>query len=390
MNFRKYIHIHLIWFVIPAIALVLEIAGGPQRINNYHIFKNVFWHTLHLKDLYAHYPSEYFDKNHYGILFSLLIMPFAMLPDWLGAFLWGMANVSILYLAIRKLPLNKRSQKIVLIITFIEMLTSIQNVQFNPMLCSILILALLAVRKNKLGLATFLIIIGTFTKLYGIVGLAFLLFPGSYLKSAGYLLLWSAILFCLPMILSNTEFVWNAYIGWKNVLLEKNGENTMSSISAGMQDISVMGIFKRISGYHSISYIYFLIPAAIFTLLPLCRYNLYKNTRFQLTLLAQLLIGLVIFSSSAESPTYVIAVTGYSIWFVGYGIHPPKWQYILLALMFILTILSPTDLFPRILREQYVIRYALKALPCLIAWLIITFQLVFSNFERDLSQNETN
>ena len=41
---------------------------------------------------------------------------------------------------------------------------------------------------------------------------------------------------------------------------------------------------------------------------------------------------------------------------------------------------SPTDLFPRYIRKEYVIRYSLKALPCLFAWLIITVQLLSSNF----------
>jgi hypothetical protein len=98
--------------------------------------------------------------------------------------------------------------------------------------------------------------------------------------------------------------------------------------------------------------------------------------------LAQVLIGVVIFSTSAESPTYVIAVVGFAIWYILSAPKPSQWMYYVLAFVLVLTVFSPTDLFPRYIRKEFVIRYSLKALPCLIAWLIITFQLICSNFEK--------
>ena len=49
--------------------------------NNFLIFKGVYWHTVNGTSLYAAYPSEYSDVNHYGPLFSLIIAPFALLPE---------------------------------------------------------------------------------------------------------------------------------------------------------------------------------------------------------------------------------------------------------------------------------------------------------------------
>jgi hypothetical protein len=57
-------------------------------------------------------------------------------------------------------------------------------------------------------------------------------------------------------------------------------------------------------------------------------------------------------------------------------------MYFLLLFVLVFTVLSPTDVFPRYIRLEYVIRYSLKALPCFLAWLIITYQLLFSNFEK--------
>jgi hypothetical protein len=40
-------------------------------------------------------------------------------------------------------------------------------------------------------------------------------------------------------------------------------------------------------------------------------------------------------------------------------------------------------LFPRYLREEFVVKYSLKALPCFIAWITISIHLLFANFEQN-------
>ena len=376
--------ITVLWFLVPFIALTIEAQKENIFINNYLIYKNVFWHTLHQEHLYSLYPNEYFDKNHYGPLFSILIAPFAILPNYIGLMLWGMVNIFILFYAVGKLPITFWGKNIILLLSLIETLTSTQNLQFNPMLCSWILLSYVAIKNSQLGLAAFLIVAGTFIKLYGVVGLPFIFFTKDYKKLIGYLILWSIILFCLPMFISSPEFIYQSYIDWFHVLVEKNIENVNSYLNASMQDISVMGLIKRTTGFYHLANFYFIIPAGIMMLLPLYRFSKWGNTNFQLTYLAQLLIGLVIFSTSAESPTYVISVVGFGIWYVLYAPKPPFAVYLLLTLLLILTIFSPTDLFPNIL-QRFVVKYALKALPCFFAWLYISYNLLFNSFDNNIA-----
>ncbi|MCX6204421.1 MAG: glycosyltransferase family 87 protein [Bacteroidetes bacterium] len=375
----------ILWFLVPIIAVILLISGGDSEINNYLIFKNVFWHTVHQQNLYSVYPEAYFDKNHYGPLFSILIAPFAVLPNFIGATLWTMLNIWILFYAVHKLPISNWGKNIILLICLIEMLTSVQNLQFNPMLCSWIILTYVFIKEGKLGLAAMLIVAGTFVKLYGIVGIPFIFFTKDYKKIFGYLVLWAILFFCLPMFISSPEFVIQSYFDWYRSLVEKNMENVTSYQSSGMTDISAMGFVKRISGFYNLPTLYFTIPAGILMLLPICRYSKWNLVKFQLTYLAQLLIGLVIFSTSAESPTYVIAVIGFGIWYALSAPKPKKWMYVLLLFVLILTVFSPTDLFPKFLRDQYVVKYSLKAVPCFLSWLIISIQLIFAKFDQNSS-----
>jgi hypothetical protein len=233
-------------------------------------------------------------------------------------------------------------------------------------------------------LAALLIVAGTFIKLYGVVALPFIFFTKDYKKLIGYLILWAIILFCLPMFISSPEFIYQSYIDWFHVLLEKNTENVNSYLNESMQDISVMGFVKRTTSFHHLANFYFIITAGILMLLPLYRFSKWGNTNFQLTYLAQLLIGLVIFSTSAESPTYVIAVVGFSIWYVLHAPKPALYMYVLLILVLILTVFSPTDLFPDLL-QAIVVKFALKALPCFLAWLLISYNLLFNQFDNKLS-----
>lgn len=373
----------LFWFLVPFVAVLLEINRGDSYINNYLIYKNVFWHTFHQQNLYSFYPAEYSDKNHYGPLFSIIIAPFALLPNFIGATLWAMLNVWVLFYAVHKLPVSQWGKNIILLISLIETLTAVQNLQFNPMLCSWMILTYVFIKEDKLSLAAMLIIAGTFVKLYGIVGIPFIFFTKDYKKLIGFLILWTVLFFVLPMFISSPEFVTKSYIDWYQCLLEKNIENISSYQSSGMTDISVMGFVKRVSGFYNLPNFYFTIPGGILMLLPLYRFSNWTQIKFQLSYLAQLLIGLVIFSTSAESPTYVIAVTGFGIWYVLYAPKPAKLKYILLMFVLVLTVFSPTDLFPTYLREEFVVKYSLKALPCFIAWLTISFHLLFAKFDQN-------
>jgi hypothetical protein len=367
------------------LACLAEISRGLGDINNYLIYKQVFWHTLEQKHLYLSYPSEYADVNHYGPLFSILIAPFALLPVYVGCFFWCLFNVAVLFYAIKKLPVTILQQRWILLIGVFELITSIHSVQFNPMLCGMILLSFTAIEKEDILLGTFFIVAGTLIKIYSVVGLLFFLFTPHKKKFILYSAMWFVVLFCLPMIISSPSFIIESYKNWFSVLVEKNGQNIVSSMNAGMQDISVMGMIRRIFGVYQMPNTFVTLPAGILMLLPLLRFNFWKNQAYRLHYLALLLIGLVIFSSSAESPTYVIAVIGYLIWHVQQPDNNRLPYKVLMGLVLLLTIFSPTDLFPRFIREQYVLRYSLKALPCFIAWLAVVYTLFKSQFNQKMA-----
>ncbi len=369
-----------IWIGLAISGALAEIFRGLNSINNFLIFRGVFWHTIQQINLYAEYPAEYFDNNHYGPSFSVLIAPFAWMNIFIGCFLWCLANAAMLLYAVKQLPISNNKKNIILLIGVIEMMTSIQNVQFNPMLTAWIMMSYILVQKEKDFWATLFIAAGFLLKIYGIVGVAFFFFSKHKIKFVLSFLFWLLVVFALPMLYSSPSFIIQSYEDWINKLASKNDKNILATANDYMQDISVLGMIRRIGNIQNLKNLYILVPAALLYLLPFLRWKQFQFISFQLSYLAFALIGVVIFSTSAESSTFVIALIGVSIWYVLQNDSKTLWKNIVLCFVLLLTSLSATDLFPEFIRINYVRPYSLKAFPCFLVWLILAYQLLKKDF----------
>lgn len=371
-----------IW-ILMALAVSIKQAFQPTN-NNYLIFKYVYFHAVDQLPLYASYINEHQDTNHYGPLFSILIAPFALLPDYIGMLLWQLANTLFLYFAIRQLPIAQNKINAVYWIVAHELLTAMFSLQFNISIAAIIVLAYILIEKEKNFLASFVIMLGFFIKLYGIVGLAFFFFVKQKPKFILYCILWVLVLFVLPMLFFSPSYIIQCYQDWYISLSEKQ---LLNASLTSMQDISVMGMARRISGNIHLANLPFILTGLVLFAIPYLRFKQYKAQEFKLLFLASSLIFTVIFSNSSESPTYIIAFVGVAIWFILQD-QPIKPLYIgLFIFAILLTSLSPSDLFPKYIKETYVKPYSLKALPCILIWLVITYQLMFKNFTLKLKFN---
>lgn len=371
---RRVALVHIIWFTLALVALLAEMARGLGAIDNYLIFRGVFYHVLEQKNLFVYYPDEYVSFNNYGPAFSLVIAPFAVLPIYLGCFLWGIANAAALFFAIRMLPVKKEHTTLLYWIICIEMMTSLHNMQFNPMLTAFFIFAFVYTRNGKDWLATLFIAIAILTKIYGVAALVFFLFSKNKWQFIISLLFWLLLLVILPMSFSSADYILNTYQDWYYQIIKRNQQNIQTSLVAGPQDISVPGMIRRIFHYYQFPDLALIAVAAMLVSVPLLKRKLLTEVSFQLRYLALALISIVIFSSAAESPTFVIAVTGCALWLVLQK-RPfrlsVRW---LIVILFLLTILSPTDLIPQYIRQHFIIAYSLKALPCFLIWCCLVYE----------------
>ena len=366
----------LLWFGLSFIAVAMEVFH--HSFNNYTIFKYVFIHTTQQVNLYLEYPAEYLDVNLYGPVFSVLIAPFAMLPDWLGAICWGLFNSVLLYFAIRKLPIRQKWQNAILILSAHEMMNAASWLQSNPLIAACILLGFAYIHTGKNSWALFFILLGTFIKIYGIVGFAFFFFSKNKLDFIKWTIIWAAVFFVIPMLLAPPSFIVQSYKDWLFALQFKAHKNIRLDINNDFQDISVMGMIRRIFNIRDLKNIIITIPAIIIFGLQYMRYQYFGDLRYRLYLLCSVLITVVIFTTSAESPTYIIAFPAVCIW---YAIQPPsKWVNAIFIFALLLTSFSYSDLFTPYVRIHIIRPYSLKALPCFIIWVIIAVQIFSKQF----------
>ncbi|MEN4760579.1 glycosyltransferase family 87 protein [Chryseobacterium sp. C39-AII1] len=372
-----------VYLIIAVVTAISKFSRGYQAINNYMIFKNVFFNTIDEKNLYLQYPERYFDMNHYGVFFSLLIAPFALMPDWLGISLWNIANTVVFLYAIHKLPFSDSKKALFALLCLQEYITAAISLQFNIALVGLLMLSATYIYEKKEVKSVTAIVIGIFVKLYGIVGLSQFFFIKNKVKFILAGIVVAVLCLVIPMAYSSPHFVIQSYSDWSHSLISKNNDN---QVLGNMQDISLMGFVRRILGDASISNLTFLAFGVPLFVIPYIRVKQYKNYAFQLMILASTLLFLVLFSSGSESPTYIIAVAGVMIW---YTLQKEKTPLILALLIFviILTCFSPSDLFPKFIKKNYIIKYSLKAVPCIIVWFRVIYELLTKDFEKDYTLN---
>jgi len=365
--------VYFIWFLPVIIALIKRLIIGFD--NNYFIFKYTFFHAIEQVNLYAQYPDKFFDSNHYGPVFSVIIAPFAIMPDAIGATLFCLFIAATLCIAINSLPIAWEFRMTIFLISAYSMFVSTLSCQTNPMVAALIIGTFVTIEKKNDFWAACFIMLGTFIKLYGIVGLAFFFFSKKKSYFITSLFFWAVIFFILPMILSSPAFVIQSYVDWWESLVAKNVENANSIL----QDISVMGMMRRITGDRELSNFIILVPALILFALQYTRMDLRDKLEYRLSILASTLMFVVLFSSGSESPTYIIALVGVAIWFSLQRRPYSKMAKGLLIFVFIFTCFATSDLMPPFLKS-IIKMYALKSFPCLLVWLMLVWQIMRLQF----------
>ena len=372
--FRDFRTLAGLWLLLGLLAAVMK----QHSHNNFLVFRGSFWHAWQGLPLYAEYPQEHWDINHYGPLFSLVIAPFAVVPEWLGLTMWCIALSLFLYVAIRSSLLTSGQQLFVLWFCAHELLTALYMQQFNIAIAAIIVLAFFLIEKERDVAAAFFIILGTFVKLYGIVGLAFFFFSKHKMRFVLSLIGWGIAMFVAPMVLSSPDYVIGQYQAWFVDLVSKNSENAASL----MQNISLLGMVHRVTGLE-FSDLWLILPGLVMFGIPYLRISQYKHMAFRQTLLASVLMFTVLFSTGSESSGYIIALVGVVIWYTAAPWKRNNWDVALMVFVFVLTSMSPSDLFPAYLRKEWVQPFALKALPVTLVWVKLCWEMATKDYVPD-------
>jgi len=336
--------------------------------NNYSIFKHSYYHLLNGSSLYRHYPDEYYDLYKYSPTFSLFFGSMAWMPDLAGLILWNLLNALVLILALKLLPGLSNKYKIwILFFVMFEMVGSLQNEQSNSLIAGFIILAFALLEKRKYGWASFLIVFSIFIKLFGIVALALYIFYPKKPKLINYTAIWFVIFLLAPLLVTGFSDLIFQYQEWGIMLSNDHSESLGISIFGIIQTWFNFGFSKN----------YILVAGIILFLIPMFMFNKHEDLEFRLKALASILIWVIIFNHKAESPTFVIAMSGIGIYLFSGRFNNLNLGLIIFSLLF--TSIMFQDFIPKSFRNEYIIAYNLKALPSVVIWFMIIWEMISGN-----------
>jgi hypothetical protein len=375
--FRSLVSKPQVWyFLFGSIALAISIQNillgvkttngvSSTHYNNYEIFSYAFEHLVSGRNLYQSYPLEHYDLFKYSPAFALTFGFFHVLPDWLGLSLWNILNAFILIRGIQLLKGITLEQKgFALLILLVEMMTNIHNSQSNGLMAGLIIMAIACLQRDKIMLATFLISITVFIKLFGIVAFGlFLFFPGK-LRMIKWTSVWFIAFSLIPLLVVSPSQLLEQYSSWKLILSSDH------STSYGFSFIGWLHYWFSMNPNKTLVLGF----GVIVFLLSLLRIDLYKENSYRLIQLSHVLIWVILFNHMSESPTLIIAMSGVAIWYV----HSERSQInnVLLILAILLTSFSTTDLFPFYIRKNYIYPYVVKVFPLILIWFKLLYDLI--------------
>ena len=92
-------------------------------------------------------------------------------------------------------------------------------------------------------------------------------------------------------------------------------------------------------------------------------------------------VRVLFYSTGSESSSYIIALCGVSFWWCSAPSKRGKWGVALLVFVFMISGFGSSDLYPPCIKRGLIQQYALKALPCLIVWLRLCYEMMVYDYK---------
>lgn len=354
---------------VASVAVVVVQQSLTHIDYNFAIFRQSFVHLRAGQDLYAAYPDEQVDLFKYSPTFALLFAPFALLPPLAGLVLWDLLNVGALWYAVRRL-LPSRQANLALLLTFVEVVRTTQRAQSNALVAALMVLAFVWLeRQRQVGAAT-MVALGTAIKLFPLLAIIPAIFHPRRARMSATAVAAGVLAVLLPLVVTSWPALQAQYASW-HALERLDAAAGVTGGAAGLYG----GVMHWVRLAFHVSWPNWPIQLGglVVLLLPIVRAKQWAQPAFRLRLLASILIFSTIFNHQVESPSFVIAMVGISLWFVLSDRRPL--DLVLLATVLLVVSLGSSDIVPHSIRA-FIVDYKLKTLPCLAVWIMLQGELL--------------
>ena len=351
--------------------------------NNFQIFSYAsldFWAGINPYSDWNHLSvlGKPLDSFLYGPLFAILFTPFTLLPGWLGVLCWNIFTYTLFYFSVFTLPdqFSFVKKKFIFFFTALLLFATLLSVQFNPIVAAIFLFSFTLLEKKQGVWAVLLIFLSGFTKVYGIFQIAMLLFYPRFWKNALYAVLIGIVFILLPIINIPVNELAAYYQSWIVKVLDHS--EVLHRFSIYRPVCLLFNSVEPFTGIISLGVLLVILTIALFKL-KLFKESLLHRAQF----LGIIMSWAILFSAGSEKHTYVIAMTGYAIWYL--CSMPTRSDKVLLWINFILQGILPIDILcPWVISNFILAKLNLGIIVFTITWGIMCYKTFTSHLK---SQN---
>lgn len=326
------------------------------HIGNLVTFRTAAERLLAGLNLYAPIAGKLDYK--YSPSFGILFVPFALPPLVVGLLLWNLVNAMVLLVAMERLLRSRRQAALALALLWPTMVTSLQNTQSNALVAGLVVLAFVAYEAERPFRAGLAVAAGTAIKIFPVAAAVLGVFRGDRRRWIAALAVAGLVMLLLPLLAIGPDALVAQYRWWLTPL----GEDL------AFQGDSVIGILGTWLGYGGPSWVVELAGVALLLLPLVLRRDRWGDPGFRRLVLCSLLVFMVIFNHKAESPSYVIAMTGIAVWYATArrtAVHHVLIVLVLLALWVATEAVVPGE------ARAWIREHSGKAAACLPCWLLM-------------------
>ena len=306
------------------------------RYMNYLVYTDStidFWNGINP------YTQDFIDAHGryflYTPVFSVLYLPFALLPKCLGPFVWNLTNYALFTLSIFTLPKQYDAYKTKIFLALLLILEqSIFPFQFNIVVAYCFMFSFTLLEHEKGFWAVLIIMISTTTKVYGIVELLLLFCYKHTWRNLLYAILVGCLLLILPALKTGLSGLIPCYANWWTMLTQHQNATYYASLLYAYPLRYVLNYYRFVQ-FTTIG-----IVVAVF----FWQHKRWDEFYFRSTTLGVLMGWIILFGDSSETHTYIIALTGYMLWYYLQGRHA-LFDRILFWGLFVFFGIVPVDVF---------------------------------------------
>lgn len=341
--------------------VVVSLQASAAHVNNFETFRTSFFNLVGGRDLYGLNP-QHIDYFKYSPTFALLFAPFALVPFSVGVLLWNATNAAALWWSLGKV-LTPHAALGARALVIMDAIGSMQNVQSNALSAGLMILVLVELERRRELRAAVALGLGTLIKIFPVVaGVLAVFAPYRLSRFVLWCVVVALVLLALPLLAVSPRELAALYQSW-GALQQTDALTRGFSVMEHVEMMTSAGLPNwpiQLAG-------------ALLLVAPLVRIQMWGLPRFRRLTLASVLMFCVLFNHKAESPTFVVAIAGIAIWFA--VSERSAWQWALLVLVIVVTILSSSDAMPKSWQRAFFEPYRIKTLPVLVVWLVVQWQL---------------